>query len=285
MGAKKTEIYRLRNRIFKDYQNYFLNLLYNRFKWSNLPADLEQQYIERILIEDGYGCLVKDDKLGLLFLRANLTNNFNVYGENTSWYAQGFNYNKEYNIDNSILFRNNKTMTPTLHYINLMCDKIVEVEISIYINNYLIRAPYIFKASDKNMLSLKNVMQKIIDGEIAIYTEKNLNIDESMVIDTNADFLINDLNDYKTTLINEVLTRIGINNINIDKKERLTTSEANGNNDFIMNSLYIMLDERKRACKKANELFGTNIDCEINYRGEDNGTIYNNIETNISRQY
>ena len=59
----------------------------------------------------------------------------------------------------------------------------------------------------------------------------------------------------------------GINNIMIDKKERLITDEANSNNELINLNLQSYLAPRQKACKQFNEKFGfTGTDKEISVR-------------------
>ena len=58
---------------------------------------------------------------------------------------------------------------------------------------------------------------------------------------------------------NELLTWLGINNTQMEKRERLLTDEINANNELIMDSVYSQLQLRTEAAKKINEMFGTNI--------------------------
>ena len=73
--------------------------------------------------------------------------------------------------------------------------------------------------------------------------------------------------DYKKEIWNEALTFLGINNIMVDKKERLITDEANSNNELINLNLQSFLAPRQLACKQFNELMGwTGTDKEISVR-------------------
>ena len=62
--------------------------------------------------------------------------------------------------------------------------------------------------------------------------------------------------EYKKEIWNEALTYLGINNINVEKKERLVKEEASSNNEMINLNLQARLSVRKQACKQFNELFG-----------------------------
>lgn len=76
----------------------------------------------------------------------------------------------------------------------------------------------------------------------------------------------------------------GINNIIVDKKERLITDEANSNNELINLNLQSYLAPRQEACKQFNELFGlTGTDKEISVRvRSDLHNLVKNLESSVS---
>ncbi len=84
-------------------------------------------------------------------------------------------------------------------------------------------------------------------------------------IDTKAEFIADKLQDYKKGIWNELLTFLGINNLN-EKKERMVTDETNQNNEVINLNLQSFLIPRKEACRQFNELFGFTGKKEISVR-------------------
>ena len=72
--------------------------------------------------------------------------------------------------------------------------------------------------------------------------------------------------DYKKEIWNEALTYLGINNILVDKKERLIQDEANSNNELINLNLQSFLAPRQEACKQFNELFNLQGENQISVR-------------------
>ena len=54
-----------------------------------------------------------------------------------------------------------------------------------------------------------------------------------------------------------------MNNCPIDKKERLVTGEVDSNDQQVEVNAEIMLEARKRACDKINEMFGLNVSVEL----------------------
>ena len=60
-------------------------------------------------------------------------------------------------------------------------------------------------------------------------------------------------------ILNEVFTDLGINNANMDKRERMVANEVEANNEQVKACEDVMLKARQQACKEINRIFGTNI--------------------------
>ena len=61
-----------------------------------------------------------------------------------------------------------------------------------------------------------------------------------------------------------MLTFLGINNANTDKKERLITNEVDSNNELINYYLNCFYKPRKNACDEINKKYGLNIKVTLN---------------------
>ena len=86
-------------------------------------------------------------------------------------------------------------------------------------------------------------------------------------MNTDAPYVVDKLTEYKKEIFNEALTFLGINNVSVKKKERLTENESSENNELVNLNLQAMLAPRLEACRQFNELFGlTGTDKEISVR-------------------
>ena len=72
------------------------------------------------------------------------------------------------------------------------------------------------------------------------------------------------MNEYKKEIWNEALTFLGVNNIMLEKKERLVTDEASGNNELINMNLNSYFKLRKKACEEINRKYGLNVNVKVN---------------------
>ena len=83
------------------------------------------------------------------------------------------------------------------------------------------------------------------------------------VIKTDSPYIVDKLQNYKKEIWNEFLTFIGVNNIDVEKHERLISGESEANNEVINLNLQSYLEPRKKACEEFNKLFGTNISVKL----------------------
>ena len=67
----------------------------------------------------------------------------------------------------------------------------------------------------------------------------------------------------KTRYYNEALTYLGISNISFQKKERMVSDEVIRNLGGTIANRYSRLNARKQACQMINEMFGDELDEEV----------------------
>lgn len=258
--------------------NDLLNLAINRFNWTNLPYGLNTETLERLIINYGQVMCFNDSKNGLLILPCMPSSDLNIYGIATDYNVISVNgqYQKSISIDEGIIIKNNPLATSDKFTLEIFAKRIDDVEMTQEVNLFQQSVPKVILADENSKLTAKNLVQQIKDYKYVVFGKKSLasNISTSDVLDTSSPFLLDKLQDYKNTLRNEVLTFLGINNANTDKKERLITDEVNSNNDFVQINIDLMYDLRKKACEEINKKFGTNI--KVEKREVNNGEVHNN---------
>lgn len=271
--------------IFEDgaYSNYeyilndFINLAVNRFNWTNLPNGLTSEQLELMLIEHGQVMCFKDKNMGTFILPCFGETELNVYGLPTSYRVMGLNgkYNESIDIDDGVLIKNNPLGSADLPLIQTYAKRIDDLEMTQEVNLFQQAMPKIIIGDENSKMTAKNFVDKIRKYKFVIFGKKSLGslIQNSDVLDTSSPFILDKLQAYKNEVRSELLTKLGINNNNIVKKERLIVDEVNANNDLIAIMLDLMFDLRKKACEEINQILGENIQVEkreVELNGYDN---------------
>ena len=157
-------------------------------------------------------------------------------------------------------------MIPTESTIRLFCTRLYEVERSLDTNIKSCKTPILLLCDEKQRLTLKNLYMKYDGNQPFIFGDKDLFTKGSTItsIKTEAPYLADKLMEYKRAIWNEALTFLGINNVAEEKKERLVTDEASGNNELINMNLNSYYKLRKKACEEINRKYGLNVNVKVN---------------------
>lgn len=264
----KTFAKQMNNTTFTDYYYRLMLLSRTVFKWENLPNGIDEKWIERYLYIDGQCLFFKDKTKGFMVARCNPSGQINNYDEYTHLKPYGTNYQGKSleNGEECILIRNNDEMIPTSYTLKLYAYRLAEITRTIDININAQKTPLIILCSDKQKQSLKQVMNKWSGYEPMIFGDKNLDLSGFDVLKTDAPIVFDKLQKHKHEIWNECMTFLGINNANMDKRERLVDDEVQANNEQIDMSANVMLKAREWACKQINDKYDLNI--KVSFRNE-----------------
>lgn len=268
----------LNNETYNYYVEAFEKVARSIFEWINLPKTMNEEYLERSLYFFGQATLLKDEKIGFINTNCASNGDVNIYGLPTLLNCYSFAYsttrklytgapsNDDY--DEAILVRNNWDRVPTAGSMRLFALRLYEAERVCDTNIKSQKTPMVLVADDRSRLTMLNLYKNYDGNQPFIFGDKNQLTPESIrAIRTDAPFVADKIMEYKKQIWNEALTFLGINNISLEKKERLITDEASSNNELINLNLQSYLAPRQIACKEFNEKFGfTNTNKEISVR-------------------
>lgn len=267
----------------QTYINYLERLkvvALSMFEWVNLPKSMNAEFLELCLYNYGKASLLYTEEYGFINTKCVSNGDLNIYMLPTSYTCystdslslqrelyNGFKFEDEDITKYCVLVMNNFEMIPTEPTLQLFALRLYEAERTCDINIKAQKTPVILVGDDSMKLALKNLFEKYTGNEPVVYADKKQLSPESIkAIKTEAPFVADKLMDYKKQIWNEALTFLGINNLALEKKERLVTDEASSNNELINLNLQSRLAVRKKACKQFNELFGLEGDKAIDVR-------------------
>lgn len=284
------------NEIYNDYYNiysdYLTNLLINLLEYDGAPKTLNVQGLEFMLRMFGYANVVAISKKEIYTDGIG----FNTPGVNVGLGSLIGGVNGENNTglqaildgkEPEVLTRENTQHAKLPVYVTLsnkfsyytgqLCSDssliqrtastLAEIKASIIANLRMQKTPFIGFTKNGNLTS-KSVYNQLMEGKPFIQVDATVYDDDVSkalsVFPAQVPNLAQTLNDSWNEAINEFLTMVGLNNVSVDKKERLVSSEGDANDEQISASLQIYIAARQQQMDLLNEVLGTNIKVKLN---------------------
>ena len=244
--------------------DYWKNIAINIFEWKGLEEispSLTSEIIEETLFDKGSCLFFKDDNLGYMALPVAPANKLNVYRKPTNFRAIGNNYTKEYDVDNSVLIKNNTLKKATFDIVDYYTSKLADIELTKDLHRNAHKTPLVLETTEDTLLTAKNIFKKIHSNEPVIFKNRTRGEGEVgvNVLNANVTYINDKLEDDYHNYEARILTALGLDNYVEDKKERVQSAEVESQQEYIISSFRASLNERKKACEAINKMFGLNL--------------------------
>ena len=257
------------------YVRILTELSCNRFKWANLPVEVDERFLELTLFRQALVVFFKDTKEVVssannqsLGKRIAATDRFfamrgtgygvvNMYDNPTKFRVLG-NGHMERDIDarHCVPIWSNYLRIPDWDIVTVYAAKLAHIDRTIEINLNAMRYTHIITTSENKRLTWQNIMRQHDEGQPMIFGVEDLDMTSvnAFPVTIEKDVVLN-LQLVKAKLWNECMTLLGINNANQDKKERLISGEVDANNGQVMASRSVALTARQQAAEQINRMF------------------------------
>lgn len=247
-----------------QYMIQFTDIFIKLFKWNNVPEGIDMDIVMRNLFNQGRAMFLRDDLNGFMILPTVAFSKYNWQGKPIEWQGLEFNgITHKRTIDDSVIIKNSPLMAPCLPTVYEYCKDLANIRQAMKTNVNATKTPFIATGNRNQLLSLQNKYKKVSDNEMVIYEETGA-MQTLNVLKTDAPFLADKLSTLFVHIMGQLLTYLGINNTETEKKERLVSDEVNGNNEFINSNLKTRLSCYQEACEKINAMFGLSMSVELN---------------------
>ena len=257
------------------YAMYFQRLLdmaISVFEWKNLPRGIDPRQMEMWLIQYGFVGFFYDEAFkemeeapgGYAVLPLMIQGPWNIYNiprMRTAYAVNGINV--PLTDTDSIIIFNNYIRRPMLYILQMYAERLAKIDRAIDVNVNNQKTPKVIRCSNAQRNSFKNIMKMVDGNEYNIFADTNFDPESIQVLDISAPFVSVDLQILKHQLWNEVLTFLGIENTNTDKKERLVTDEVMSNMGDVETERFTRLNARKDAIELINDRWGLDVDVEF----------------------
>ena len=245
------------------------------FKWDGLPDTIPELYLELFLQTNGNVCFYRHNG-NLYVFCGGLGGEPDVYYMPTLYTISNpaLKISKTLKIDKDCVVMPNDSLYMGLLPLNKRyATALTENELSIKVAQINSRVTTLISAKDdRTKASAEKYLDDIADGKLAIIGENTFleDLRTQPYGNTSHSNLLTNLIEMEQYLKASWYNGIGLNaNYNM-KRESLNSSESQMNNDALLPLVDDMLNCRKKAIVKVNEMFGTNISVDFSSSWKDN---------------
>lgn len=271
-----------------------LNKTMSMFKWSGLPNTIPQRSLELFLQTNGSIVFAKHNDDICLYTgglggkpdylyRPSIITIANPAQDLSVMLPLNWDEITDETPDNSaIICLNDPLLLGVLPISRKHATLLAENELTIWLTDILMRSPWLLSGQDEKTLnSARNFLENIFKGKLGVITDSAFldGIKEHILnnsLDKNLTTLVELNQYYKANWFNDM----GLNAMqNAMKKEAISDSEKQMNQDILKPLITSMYECRKDFCERANKFFGLELDVRL-----DSAWMDNQIETAITQE-
>lgn len=255
-----------KKRCQKNYIMYMLNRTQRLFEYKGLPDTIPQRMLEFMLQINGFACFAKHN--GKLYaFYGGLGGEPDEYYRPTTCVVSNpaLKFSDTFKIhENCVIVRNDSFLYGLIPLFSRYATAMVENDISFRMASINSRIEMLLSApDDATKKAAEKFLEDLADGKLGVIAENAFldGIKAQEVGRTMRTFT--DLIEYQQYLKASWFNEIGLNaNYNM-KREKLSTTESQMNNDALLPLVEDMLENRRQCIEEVNEMFGTEISVDF----------------------
>ena len=253
---------------------YNLSRLCQMFKYNGLPDTIPQRDLELLTMTKGFSTWVEHEG-NVYALLGGLGGMLNYnYMPRFSIIANPYlPLDKQFEIDKDCVVMPNDSMyMGVMPILSKYATMLSENELTMYLVDVISRVrDFLVANDDKAKASAEKYIKDLFDGKIGVIAEQGF-MDNIRALATSTSGSSKPMSEFieleqyfKGSMFNELGLKSQFNM----KREALNSSESNLNDSVLLPFIDDMLDNRRKALEKINNMFGLNITVEFNSAWED----------------
>lgn len=273
--------------IQRMYTRLLMEQAANRFKWNNLPTEIDPRHLELLLLT--YGVAIFYDKpedkkypQKYMVLQGYPSGQWNWQQNPISYTVAGANLplileRQNLSAREVVPIWANYLRQGDLDIVQVYASKLANLDMSIEINSRNARRTRVVFANENQRLSHSNINRQIDEGDPVLFLDGEA-FPEMQVPITNVDLgvdpdSIRELHVVRTRLWGECMGLLGIDFANTEKKERVQAAEVDANNSQVDAMRAVNLNARRDAAEQINRRYGLNISVEYHITTETSAAV------------
>ena len=271
MGRKKGrnvwQSAEMNNLQYRMYYELLEQMACGIYRWENLPAEIDQRFLELTLFNRGMSVFFRDEEYDAFFATMGApSGQINMYMNPLSYIAYGADgFHRNLKAADCVPIWNNYLRRPDINAMKIYARRLADIDRTIDVNLMTQKMPVFITVPESQRLTVQNMIKQyagnepVIVGADGIFAPSQMNY-----LSPGAPFIAPDLLKAKQTVWSEVMTYFGIENTNVSKAERVQSAEVEANNGQIEANRLIRLNCRREACKEINRKYGLDVWCDMN---------------------
>lgn len=267
------------------WQQRMIRLASSAIGWDGFPFSVDTTYLEYCLSRNGSAIIVYDSEMDVMLCGQNAsTGALDIYGypENRSVIFRN-GQQQWYTPEESVIVFNNSMRKSDIWEYQITADDLANMDMAIRINVNTQKTMPIIPVSQEQALGAKNIYNNLMDNKpYETVDEQSIDVEKfkaALTFDNRRSFTGDNMIIVQREIWNRRLTQMGINNPNVEKRERVNLSETNSNLAEVYTMRRDRLNPRIRAAEEIKKKFGITVTPYFYSPvamegGEENGNVY-----------
>lgn len=272
MSKKKIEAKLKNESTFAQYYNNLRNISQSTFLYKGLPETIDPAFLEKTLYDYGMAAVFEEPDIGLVCLPCVAAGGFDINGIPTNVRAfSGFTgftkllRHNSFSVDKTecvLIYNVNREFSSSIYRgtLGAFADRLANDARTEDINIFAQRTPVVIVAPDSQVETFMNTIDRYENFGKWIFGYKGMDPESVKALKTEAPFVANLINEHRTKLWNEALGFMGVSNVSIYKKERVSTDEVARAMGGAIANRNVRQNPREAAIDKINKKWGSKYD-------------------------
>ncbi len=268
MSKKKLEAKLKNEQTFAQYFNNLRTISESSFLYEGLPETIDPAYLEKVLFQYGMAAVFEEPDVGLVCLPCVQAGGFDIYGTPVNVRAfsgyTGFTRllkHTPFSLERTeciLIYNSNREFSSAVYKgtLGAFSERLANDARTEDINIYAQRTPVVIVAPDGQVETIINTIDRYENFGKLIVGYKGFDAESIKALKTEAPYVANLINEHRTRLWNEALGFMGVSNVSIYKKERVSTDEVARSMGGAIANRNVRQGPRERAIDKINEKWG-----------------------------
>lgn len=261
MSRKKIETKLKNDQTFAMYFHDLRQIAESSFLYEDLPDTINVNYMERILFDTGMACVFDEPVVGLVCLPCVPLGRYNIYGFPTRIraYSAYTGYSKELKLSECVLIYNTGIEKSSYLFkgtVAAYAERLALIKRTEDINVYVQRTPLTMVVPKEQVETYVNTIDRYENFGKIIFGYKGYDVDTIKALNTEAPFVAGNLHDLFTKEWNEAIGFLGVSNVSVYKKERVSTDEVARSMGGAIAHRNVRQNPREKAIDEINKMWG-----------------------------